>query len=232
MNYSDLTTAIKDYVQNDETTFTDHLNDFIIAAEDQVFFYVQMPATWKSTTSLETAASTSEYTVSGMLDVFDVRVSETASDTDGPYRYLLRKDYDFLDEAFPGSASAVDTGVPKYYAVSSADSDSTNPRMTIRMGPTPNGVYPFVIDYYGKKVADSITSGSVGANETWLSVTAPDVLLYGSLVQAYTFMKGEPDLIQNYEKQFQEGINRLKILTEGRGTSDVYRTGQKRVQVQ
>jgi len=287
-----------------------------------VFLAVQMPAFWNSDITQVTAASTSSYTLeAGVIDVLSVRIGQTAvsgaEDVEkGPVLYLLRKDYDFLLEAYPGSApvaatitgisqateavvtasnsfsngdsiviagvidmtqvngnyytvadvsassfklklngsyvdssgfglyggggtatGAQDTGIPKYYAVSSASVSAaaptlTNPTMEIRLGPIPNAIYPMTVDYYGKVGTDSITdgatSGGTSTNVTWLSVTAPDVLLYGALVQAYTFMKGEPGLIQMYEKQFMEGVVLLKNLGEGRQVSDVYSEGQKK----
>ena len=233
MQYSELKTAIQDYVQNDEATFVTHINDFIITAEDRIFMKVQMPAFWKSTSAQSTADGTNEYSVDGMLDVFSMRVSETASETDGPYRYLLRKDYDFLDEAFPGAATGIDEGVPTYYAVSSAGvaTSTGDPKLTVRVAPTPDGVYPYVIDYYGKVETDSITNGG-DTKETWISVTSPETLLYGSLVEAYTYMKGSPDLVENYEKHFADSVDSLKSLVEGRNLIDAYRSGQKRTKVQ
>jgi hypothetical protein len=108
--------------------------------------------------------------------------------------------------------------------------------MTIRLGPAPDAAYPLTVDYYGKTVGDSITSGSTPAapltTKTWLSVTAPDALLYGALVQAYTFMKGEPDMIQAYESKFVESLMFLKNMGEGRQTDDVYVSGTQKVPVQ
>jgi len=230
MTHNELKTAIQNFVENTDSIFTFYIDDFIRATEDRVFSLVQMPSFWK-TSSGNTVASQKDYSGTGMLDVFSVRVSQTASDADGPWVHLLRKDYDFLDEAYPGSAAGVTTGKPKYYAVSSSQVVTPNPSLTIRLGPAPNGVYPYVIDYYGKTRDDSITSGAAD-KETWLSVTFPDVLLYGSLFEAYTFMKGEPDLLQLYEKRFMEGVQLLKSFGEGRMAGDSYTEGQKRSPVQ
>ena len=232
MQYSELKQAIQDYVQNTETTFVNNINNFIIATEDRVFSLVQMPAFWKTSSGSSTVASQKEYSVTGMLDVFSVRVSQTASDSDGPWIHLLRKDYDFMDEAYPGTAAAATTGKPKYYSVSSSSVSGSDPSLTIRMAPTPDGVYPYIIDYYGKITTDSITNVSTDGNKTWLIVTFPDVLLYGSLFEAYTFMKGEPDLIQLYEKRFMEGVQLVKSFGEGRMAGDSYTEGQKRSPVQ
>jgi len=309
MNYSELSTAIQDYAQNSETTFLAHLNDFIIAAEDKIFMAIQMPAFWKADSTQVTASGTAEYTLpAGVLDIFSARIGETAVSgaeevVDGPVRYLLRKDYDFMLEAYPGTNSAQATGTPKHYAVSSASSlastvttngtlsestgvtaisdtssisigmnvsgtgiaadtvvtavpsgstvtlsiaatvsstesltfATTSPSMTIRLGPAPDAIYPLTVDYYGKTVADSITAGSTPAlpltTETWLSVTAPDTLLYGALVQGAVFTK-DPELLQVYEAKFSEGLIMLKNMGEGRQVQDVYTTGQKTVPVQ
>ena len=233
--YTQLKTAIQDYCQNSESSFVAHLNDFIISAEDKIFSAVQMAPFWKSDSSSVTASGTAEYTAAaGSLDIFSVRVGEAAVATgaetveDGPVRYLLRKDYDFLLEAYPGSSTAKKTGVPKYYAVSSASITSDDPTLTIRLGPIPDAIYPMTIDYYGKASTDSLTEkGDAGL--TWLSSAFPQVLLHGCLVEAYTYMKGEPDLIQLYQSQFQEGIGMMKNFGEGRQNSDGYIDGTKRV---
>jgi hypothetical protein len=242
MTYDELKTAIQDYCQNSETTFVAHLDDFIKAAEDRIFLVVQMPAFWKSDSSLVTADGTSEYVVAdGSIDVFSVRVGEavvagaTAVDK-GPVRYLIRKGYDFLLEAFPGTSGAAATGVPKYYAVSSAQGTGSagakEPTVTVRLGPIPGDIYPVTVDYYGKTSSDSITNGGTGTNETWLSLTSPDTLLYGSLVEAYTFMKGDPGLIQHYQTVFERGVGLVKGMGEGRQNDDGYIDGTKRAPAQ
>ena len=155
----------------------------------------------------------------------------------GPVRYLLRKDYDFLLEAYPGTGIPVGgsvpspaTGLPKYYAVSDASDTASEPTMTIRLGPIPDSDYPVTVDYYGKTAADSITVSD--STTTWLSVVFPDTLLYGSLVEAYIYMKGEPDLIQTYTTQFQNSLMMIKNLGEGRQTRDSFASGTKRVDSQ
>jgi len=244
MNYTQLSNSIQDYCQNSEIAFVSHINDFIVSAEDTVFLAVQMPAFWNSDITQVTAAATASYTLeAGVRDVLSVRIGQTAvsvaEDVEkGPVLYLLRKDYDFLLEAYPGTSDTASTGVPKYYAVSSASVSSasptlTNPTMEIRLGPIPDAIYPMTVNYYGKVATDSITdgvtSGGTSTNVTWLSVTAPDVLLYGALVQAYIFMKGEPGMMEMYYKQFMEGVMMLKNLGEGRQVSDVYSEGQMKM---
>ena len=310
MLYSELITAIKDYCQNSETTFNNHLNDFILAAENKIFSAVELPSHWRSVADTVLVDGTPEYNLgAGVVQVESVRVSESVTSAQaggvefGPVRYLLLKDYDFLLEAYPGSATAASEGVPKYYSISSTSvaggsatitgitrateavvsanntfsngdnvliagvsgmtevngnyyvvsdrsgssfklkdtSDSyidssgftayssggtartNNPDLTIRLAPEPDLAYRMTVTYLGKAASDSITNGSIASNETWLSVTFPDCLLWGSVVEAYTFMKGEPDLMQTYEKRFLDGMTLLKHTVETRSDSDAYR---------
>jgi len=231
--YTQIKLAIQDYCQNSEATFLNHINDFITSAEDKVFSAIQMAPFRKSYTSVA-VVGTPEYTLAaGSVDVFSVRVSKDdeaqASDVDyGPVQYMLRKDYDFLLEAYPGSVSAQKNGMPKYYAVSSAALSSADPTITIRFGPIPDDEYPFTVDYYSKKAADSLVDVG-GSSLTWLSATYPQVLLHGCLAEAYTFMKGEPDLVQHYQSQFQEGVMMIKNLGEGRQNEDSYVDGTMKV---
>ena len=226
MNYGELTTAIKEYLQNEDTTFVGQIDTFILTAEDRVYRAVQMPAFFNSSAGVLTLG-TSITLPSGSIEVYDVRVSETNNNVNGPWRYLLRKDWDFLIEAYPGTSLGSTTGTPKYYAISSAgvESSSGNPELSIKIAPGVLGpsTLNYVVDYYGKTAADSITNGSAAATETWLSVTFPDVLLHGSLAAAYSFMKGEQALLQHYEQQFAEGVMTMSAVVTGKGPS----VGQK-----
>ena len=236
MNYGELKTAIQDYCQSSETTFVNNLNNFIIAAEDRVFAAIDMPSRWEDDDNVTLVAGTAEYVLGdagtdpGIIDVLSIRVAESASATPqaegveyGPVRYLLQKDYDFLLEAYPGTSTEKDQGIPSYYAISQSGTYSGNAPLTIRLGPIPDAVYPTTVTYYGKTSAQSITGQGSDSGTTWLSTTFPDVLLYGSLVQAYTYLKGEPDMIQLYEKQFMDGLTLLKNVVEKRMDNDAYR---------
>lgn len=228
MLYSKLVQAIKDYCQNSETTFNTHIDNFILAAENKIFSAVELPSHWRSVADTVLVDGTPEYKLgAGVVQVESVRVSESVTDAQatgvefGPVRYLLLKDYDFLLEAYPGSASAASEGVPKYYSISSTSVTTSNPDLTIRLAPEPDLAYRMTVTYLGKTAADSITHADT--DETWLSVTFPDCLLWGSVVEAYTFMKGEPDLMQAYEKRFLDGLTLLKHTVETRSDSDAYR---------
>ena len=215
MTYAELKVAIQNYVQNSDSVFTASIDDFIRTSEDRVYRSVQMPAFWKSKASEKITATTTITLPAGAIEVYDVRVSQTDNNQSGPWSYLLRKDYDFLLEAYPGASTGVSEGVPKYYAVSSAGvSGSVDPELKIEIAPKPStATYYYAADYYGKTAAGSLTDASV--NQTWLSVTFPDILLYGSLAEAYSFMKGEPGLIQYYEQRFAEGLATMGSVVTG-----------------
>jgi hypothetical protein len=238
MNYSELSTAIQDYCQNSETSFLSHLNEFIIAAEDKVFEAVNGAPYFKTSTGITTASAQHYYDSSdgipdGIQDILGIRLCETASgniETGGPMRYLLRRDYDFLWEAYPGTASGPETGVPKYYATKTAISNSGEANIGIFMFPSPSDIFNTEIEYQGKLTTDSITSGSTPAvpltTTTWLSTSFPSTLLYGALVQGYTYMKGEQDVMAQYQKNFDQGILLLKNLTESRQTTDDFKSNE------
>ena len=221
MNYGDLKTAIQDYVQSSEATFTSHLDDFVRTAEERIYRLVQLPAFFESSVIDEIGSVTAITLPAGSIEVYGVRISKTAGDADGEWTYLLKKDWDFLMEAYPGSAAAVSTGVPKYYAVGTdAVNASTNPTVSIEIAPKPDAAtYKYIVDYYGKTAAQSITNSGTDSNTTWLSVTFPDVLLYGSLVDAYLFLKSEPHLLQYCEQRFSEGIDSMSSLVSGEKAS-------------
>tara|TARA_E500000331_G_scaffold345453_1_gene383041 strand:+ start:56 stop:790 length:735 start_codon:yes stop_codon:yes gene_type:complete len=227
--YSEMSTAIQQYCQNLEASFVSNIPNFIISAEDKIFSAVDLPSKWKSQDSLMTVQDQAEYQVQdGVIDVLSIRITENVVAAQsapgvefGPVRYLLQKDYDFMLEAYPGSNTAITSGVPKYYAVSDAKVSSSEPTLDIRLGPIPGAAnHQMTITYYGKTASDSLVTTTAG---TWLSVMFPDVLLYGSLVQAYTYMKGSADMIQWYEKQFMDGVMLLKNLSENRLNQDDYR---------
>jgi hypothetical protein len=233
MNYTELETAIRDYCQNDETSFVSHINEFIISAEDKAFSAINGPMFWKTDTSVSTVAGTNTLELAeGTIDILSVRISETAGGavgTTAPSRYLLRKEREFLLEAFPGTAAGgIEQGIPKYYAVTNSETSNLEPVVNIVVGPTPDAVYNLEVQFYGKLSTDSITYGNTpmsavaSTDTTWLSATFPDVLLWGSVVHGYTYMKGDPDMLALYQKNFDESLILLKNLNESRQGSDTY----------
>lgn len=235
--YAEMTAAIQAYTQNSESSFVANIPNFIISAEDKIFGAIDMPSSWEDDDGIRLVVGNAEYELGGVstiaygdggvINVLSVRLSENASADDqldgvefGPVRYLLQKDYDFLLEAYPGSSSASTKGIPSYYAISKSGVYAADPTLTIRVGPIPNETYQMTVTYSRKTSSDSLVATTAG---TWLSSSFPDVLLYGSLVQACIYMKGPADMLQLYEKQFMEGISLLNNITQNRLNQDDYR---------
>ena len=209
--FAELKTAIQDYTDNTETTFVNHLSDFIKGAEDRIFKNVDLELFRKNVTSSLTASDKFLTVPSDYLASFSLQIT-----TSGSEDILLQKDVNFLQEAFPTSAS---TGVPRFYAVFDVNN--------FILAPTPNSNYAVELHYYYKPT--SLTAGA-DSGTTWISTNAPFALLYGSLVEAYTYMKGEADMMQQYEKRFTDQLMRLKDLGEARENEDAYKAGLPRSQ--
>ena len=209
--FAELKTAIQDYTDNTETTFVNHLSDFIKGAEDRIFKNVDLEVFRKNVTSSLTASDKFLTVPSDYLASFSLQIT-----TSGSEDILLQKDVNFLQEAFPASSS---TGVPRFYAVFDVNN--------FLLAPTPNSNYAIELHYYYKP--SSLTAGS-DSGTTWISTNAPFALLYGSLVEAYTYMKGEADMMQQYEKRFTDQLMRLKDLGEARENEDAYKAGLPRAQ--
>lgn len=208
MNYSELTQNIEDIC---ETSFTaDQLAMFTQQAEQKIYNTVQIPALRRNVTSAFTSGNQYLATPSDFLYVYSVAVE----DGSGNYNFLLNKDVNFIREAYPNVAS---TGLPKHYA--NFDDDF------FIVGPTPDSTYTVEL-HYGYYPESIVTAGT-----TWLGDEFDSALLNGALVEAIRFMKGEPDIIQNYEKLYVQSIGLLKMLGDGKLREDTYRSGQYRMPV-
>jgi hypothetical protein len=211
MNYTQLTQAVKDYTANTETTFVSQIDTFIRQAEERLRNAVQLPVIRRNSTGTLTASNQYLTAPSDFLSVFSLSVTDGSGDSN----YLLNKDVNFIRQAYP---SASTEGLPRFYAIFDED--------TFILGPTPDSGYSVELHYFAEP-------GSIVDNATsWLGDNAERALLYASLIEAYTFMKGEQDLIANYEKQFQESLVLLKNLGDGKNRMDAYRSGQFRMPVQ
>jgi|TARA_R110002012_G_scaffold307423_1_gene512861 hypothetical protein len=201
-----LKTAIQDYTDNSESTFVTHLPDFIKAAEEKILKSVDLDYFRKNVTS--TLNSSDQYLTvpSDFLAAFSLQITTSGSES-----FLLQKDVNFLREYTPAAST---TGLPKYYARFDADH--------FILAPTPNSGYTVELHYFYRPA--SLTAGS-DSGTTWLSTNAPFALLYGSIIEAYAFMKGEPDVIQNYNGLYMQYLERLKDLGEARENTDGYRVG-------
>ena len=207
--FTTLKSAMQDYLQNTETTFVNDLATIIVQAENRILKSVQLPDFRKNTTGTMTSDNAYLSTPTDFMAPYSL-----ALDNSG-YEFLLFKDVNFIREAYPVSST---TATPKYYALFDDDS--------FILGPTPNSNYSVELHYFYKPT--SITT--YGDGTSWLGDNAETVLLYGCLVEGYTFMKGEPDLLAVYEKQYQDALMNLKSLGEGYSTTDSYRSGAVRNQ--
>jgi|TARA_R100001082_G_scaffold77651_1_gene45429 hypothetical protein len=202
--FTTLKEAIKDYTQNSETTFVNNLSVIIKQAEDRILKSVQLPDFRKNSTG--TTTSGNKYL--SMPDDFLAPYS-LAVDNSG-YEYLLFKDVNLIREAYPAASTQA---VPKYYAIFTDSS--------FLLGPTPNSNYSVELHYFYKP--ESITAASSGTS--WLGTNAESTLLYGCLYEAYTFMKGDADMLQLYAGRYEDALAKLNALGEGYSTTDSYRSG-------
>ena len=205
--YAQLKTAIQDYTENTESSFVTNLPTFIKNAETRIFKLVDLELFRKNaTSSMSTGGDPYLSVPSDYLASFSLSITVSSEK-----QFLLQKDVNFVQEYNPKPAT---TGVPKYYAFFDIDN--------FIVAPTPDSAYPVELHYYYKPT--SLTAGA-DSGTTWLSENAPNAMLYGSLVEAYTYMKGEQDMLTMYEKQFTEALTRIKDLAEARENSDAYRRG-------
>tara|TARA_R100001224_G_C4004023_1_gene143792 strand:- start:10 stop:657 length:648 start_codon:yes stop_codon:yes gene_type:complete len=201
-----LKTALQDYTDNAETSFVTHLPDFIKTTEDRIFNSVDLDIFRKNVTSAFTSSDEFLNVPTDYLASFSLQITTSGSES-----FLLQKDVNFLREYTPASTT---TGLPKYYA--RFDSDN------FIVAPTPNSNYTLELHYYYKPT--SLTAGA-DSGTTWLSTNAPFALLYGSLFEAYVYMKGEKDILDLYNGRYLEALSRLKDLGEARENTDGYRVG-------
>jgi hypothetical protein len=204
--YATLVQAIKDYTEYDETTFSANIDNFIQSAEERIFYAVDLEDFRKNATGTMTATNKYLTAPTDFLAPFSLMITSSGSKV-----ILLNKDVEYLQEYNPTEA----TGIPKYYALFDKDN--------FLIAPVPNAAFSAEIHYYYKPA--SITTGAT----TWLGDNAIEALLYGSLVEAYTFMKGENELLNTYNQRFIEALTRLKNYGEGRENDDAYRDGLIRV---
>ena len=206
--YAQLKTAIQDYTENNESTFVTNLPIFIRQAEERILKNVQLHLFRKNVAGTMTASNKYLAVPTDFLAPFSL----SFVDSNCEHQFLLFKDVDFVQTFNPNPAT---TGEPRFYAVFDIDN--------FIIGPTPNSGYSVELHYFYRPT--SLTAGS-DSGTTWLSENAELSLLYGSLIEAYTFMKGEPDLTANYEKRFVEAIAGLKQFGEAKETTEEYRVGR------
>ena len=219
MNYTELVTSIQDYTENSFSYSTDPtpINTFIEQAEQRIYNSVQFPSIRKNVTGTTTTGNKYLSCPEDFLAVYSMTV-----ETDDGQEFLLNKDVNFIRQAYP---KATDTATPKYYALfgPSVSGTTISNELSFILGPTPDAGYTVELHYY--YYPESI----VTATTTWLGDNFDSVLLYGSLVEAYTYMKGEADIMSFYNTKYQEALGLAKRLGDGMERSDAYRSGQARV---
>jgi len=215
VNYTELVTAVSDYTEN--TFPTADMNTFIEQAEQRIYNSVQFPSIRKNVTGVTSTNNKYLSCPNDFLAVYSMAVI----DGTGAYEYLLNKDVNFIRQAYP---TPTDTAIPKYYALfgpTVVSSVITN-ELSFILGPTPDAVYNVELHYY--YYPESI----VTASTTWLGDNFDSVLLYGTLVEAITYMKGEADIVTLYNAKYTEALALAKRLGDGMERQDAYRSGQFR----
>ena len=212
MNYTQLVNEIQSYTENQFQTVD--INTFITQAEQRIYNSVQLPALRKNVTGSTSAGNKYLTMPSNWLATFSLAVVNA----DNKYTYLLNKDVNFIRESYPDTDTDF-YGEPAYYAVFDQN--------TFILGPTPDDTYVMELHYF--YYPESITT--VAGGQTWLGNNFSSSLLYGSLLEAYTYMKGEADILAEYQKRYDEAMLLLKQLSDGKDRQDAYRSGQVRYPV-
>jgi hypothetical protein len=220
VNYVELSAAIQDYTQNYEQTFVANIPVFVTQTEERIYNTVQLPPLRKNVTGLIQTGNKYLAAPQDFLSVFSLALI----DGDGNFEYLLNKDVNFLRAAYPNPA---DTGTPKYYAIFGPEVVNRTPtnELSLIVAPTPDVSYDVELHYY--YYPQSITT----LGTSWLGDNYSPALLYGALVEAYIFMKGEQDMMAYYDKKFQDALSQLNRLGTGLERGDAYRDGQARIKV-
>jgi hypothetical protein len=222
MTYTELRDAICSYTQNYDQDFLDNISTFVAQAEQRIYNTVQFPSLRKNVTGTLTASNKYLSAPGDFLAVYSLAVV----DATGAYEYLLNKDVNFIRQAYPTPSS---TGLPKYYALfgpttTNDPSPVITNELSFILGPTPAAAYSVELHYY--YYPESISVAASG--QTWLGDNFDSVLLYGALVEANTFMKGEADMTAMYNTKYTEALALAKRLGDGMERQDAYRSGQFR----
>lgn len=211
MNYAQLVASITSYVEGGALDFLAQMDTFIRQAEERIYRAVQIPELRKNATTTLSAGSTYLARPSDMLSVFSLATINAA----GVYNYLINKDVNFIREAYPDPAV---TGTPKYYAQFDGDVTSPSSPGHFIVGPTPAAEYQAELHYYFDPPS-IVTSGT-----SWLGDNAEAALLYGSIMEAYRYNKGDADLMAAYQAAYDAALNDLRTVA-ARSAGDAYRNG-------
>jgi hypothetical protein len=219
VTYDELVIAVSNYCENVFSTVD--MDTFIRQAEQRIFNVAQPANQRKNVTGSLTAGNKYLQCPVDFLSVFSLAIYPAAG---GSYEYLLDKDVNFIRQAYPNPAT---TGKPKHYAIFGPRSDNED-ELTLILGPTPDAAYNAELHYYA--YPESIVDAADG--RTWLGDNFDSVLLYGTMNEALTYMKGEPDMIKLYQERYVQAVALYKNLADGKQRGDAYRNGQVRTAVQ
>ena len=211
MNYATLVTLVQQYCESTETSFVANIPTFVQLAEERIYNSVQIPAIRRN--QIGTLTPNNKYLTMppDWLATFSLAVINPVTNAQ---EFLLDKDVNFIRQSYPDPD---DSGVPKYYAIFDKN--------TFILGPTPDSNYQVEMHYY--YYPESI----VTAGTSWVGDNFETVLLYGSLREAYTYLKGEADMMQYYEQKYQEALQLILRMGDGLNRRDSYRSGQVRLPV-
>ena len=219
MTYNELVVAVSNYCENVFSTVD--MDTFIRQAEQRIYNVAQPANQRKNVTGSLTIGNKYLQCPVDFLSVYSLAIYPAAG---GSYEYLLDKDVNFIRQAYPNPAT---TGKPKHYAIFGPRSDNED-ELTLILGPTPDADYNAELHYYA--YPESIVDAADG--RTWLGDNFDSVLLYGTMNEALTYMKGEPDMIKLYQERYVQAVALYKNLADGKQRGDAYRNGQVRTAVQ
>jgi len=237
MTYTELFFDVKNYLQNDfpsntwtnvagtgTTTSdgTEQINTFITQAEERIYNTVQIPPLRRNVTGITSSGNKYLSCPTDFMSVFSMAVI----DGDGNFEYLLNKDVNYIRAAYPNPNTQ---DIPKYYALfgPTVASGTITDELSFILGPTPDDAYDVELHYYA--YPESITVAADG--RTWLGDNYSPVLLYGTMVEAYIFLKGETDMMATYKAKYDEALAQLNRLGTGLERGDAYRDGQAKIKV-
>jgi hypothetical protein len=231
MDYAELFQQVQAYTENifpdtyvelsggntSTVNVTTQINTFIEQAEERIYNTVQIPSLRKNVTG--NCSNTSKYLAcpNDYLSTYSLAVIQA----DGSYEYLLNKDVNFIRQAYPDPTA---TGLPRYYALFGSRLNDPN-ELTFILGPTPDASYGAELHY------NSYPESIVTAGSSWLGDNYSPALLYGTLVEAYTYMKGEADMLSVYNTKYNDSLMQLNRLGTGLERGDAYRDGQAKIPV-
>jgi hypothetical protein len=222
MNYTTLNTLIQQYTENYETSFVANIPVFVQQAEQRIFNNIQFPSLRKNVTGTTTINNKYLSCPTDFLAVYSMAVIDGV----GNYEYLLNKDVNFIRQAYP---QPTDTAIPKYYALfgPTVTGAAITNELSFILGPTPDAGYAVELHYF--YYPESISVAASGTS--WLGDNFDSVLLYGSLVEAYAYMKGDPEIAMGYNQKYMEALALAKRLGDGMERNDAYRAGQISIKV-